>query len=113
MAEEKRGRGRPKKKAAPIINEEEKQITMSSKEQKSIEMKQGVGAVREVPDTITLNALQQRWRDVFRDYGSLGFEAISNAWGKNVNFLNNPFLQNNRIKKINSPVKKLSKEEMQ
>jgi len=30
MEEEKRGRGRPKKKVAPITNEEQQQITMSS-----------------------------------------------------------------------------------
>ena len=119
MEEEKRGRGRPKKKTAPITNEEQQQITMSSSEshvgQAEInrEIKNGVGVVRDVPERITLDALQQRWRDVFKNYGSLGFDTLNRAWNNNVNFLNNPFLQNTRVKQINSPVKKLSKEEMQ
>lgn len=119
MEEEKRGRGRPKKKVAPITNEEQQQITMSSSKncvnQAEInrDIKNGVGAVRDVPEKITLDALQQRWKDVFKNYGSLGFDTLNRAWNNNVNFLNNPFLQNNRVKQINSPVKKLSKEEMQ
>lgn len=120
MEEEKRGRGRPKKKTTPVTNEEQQQITMSSSENGSAnkaeinrEIKNGVGVVREVPERITLDALQQRWRDVFKNYGSLGFDTLNRAWNDNVNFLNNPFLQNNRVKQINSPVKKLTKEEMQ
>lgn len=120
MEEEKRGRGRPKKKTTPITNEEQQQITMSSSENSSVsqaeinrEIKNGVGVVKDVPEKITLDALQQRWRDVFKNYGSLGFDTLNRAWNDNVNFLNNPFLQNNRVKQINSPVKKLTKEEMQ
>lgn len=121
MEEEKRGRGRPKKKTTPVINEEQQQITMSSSENGSVnnkaeinrEIKNGVGVVKEVPERITLDALQQRWRDVFKNYGSLGFDTLNRAWNDNVNFLNNPFLQNNRVKQINSPVRKLTKEEMQ
>lgn len=120
MEEEKRGRGRPKKKTTPVTNEEQQQITMSSSENSSVnkaeinrEIKNGVGIVKEVPEKITLDALQQRWRDVFKNYGSLGFDTLNRAWNDNANFLNNPFLQNNRVKQINSPVKKLTKEEMQ
>ena len=120
MEEEKRGRGRPKKKTTPIINEEQQQITMSSSENNSAsqaeinrEIKNGVGVVKEVPEKITLDALQQRWKDVFKNYGSLGFDTLNRAWNDNINFLNNPFLQNNRVKQINSPVKKITKEEMQ
>ena len=120
MEEEKRGRGRPKKKTTPVTNEEQQQITMSSSENGFVnkaeinrEIKNGVGVVKEVPEKITLDALQQRWRDVFKNYGSLGFDTLNRAWNDNVNFLNNPFLQNNRVKQINSPVKKLTKEEMQ
>lgn len=120
MEEEKRGRGRPKKKTTPVTNEEQQQITMSSSENGSVnkaeinrEIKHGVGVVRDVPEKITLDALQQRWRDVFKNYGSLGFDTLNRAWNDNVNFLNNPFLQNKRVKQINSPVKKLTKEEMQ
>lgn len=120
MEEEKRGRGRPKKKTTPINNEEQQQITMSSSEKSSVsqaeinrEIKNGVGVVKDVPERITLDSLQQRWRDVFKNYGSLGFDTLNRAWNDNVNFLNNPFLQNNRVKQINSPVKKLTKEEMQ
>lgn len=65
MEEEKRGRGRPKKKATPITNEEQQQITMSSSENSSVsqaeisrEIKNGVGAVKDVPEKITLDALQ-------------------------------------------------------
>jgi hypothetical protein len=36
MDEEKRGRGRPKKKATPVINEEQQQITMSSSDSPSV-----------------------------------------------------------------------------
>jgi hypothetical protein len=116
---EKRGRGRPKKKATPITNEEQQQITMSSSDSSPVsqaeihrEIKNGVGAVREVPNLITLDAIQQRWKDVFKNYGSLGFDTLSTAWNSNFNALNNPFLQNKRVKQINSPVKKLTKEEM-
>lgn len=120
MEEEKRGRGRPKKKATPVINEEQQQITMSSSDNASTskaeisrDIKNGVGIVKDVPERITLDAIQQRWRDVFKNYGSLGFDTLNRAWNDNVNFLNNPFLQNNRVKQINSPVKKLTKDEMQ
>lgn len=119
MEKEKRGRGRPKKKIAPVTNEEQQQILMSSsnthdnKAEISRNIKNGVGQVREVPEKITLDAIQQRWKNVFKNYGSLGFDALSRAWNDNSGFLNNPFLQNNRVKQINSPVKKLSKEEMQ
>ena len=120
MDEEKRGRGRPKKRNAPIVNEEQQQITMSSSESAfanqaeiSREIKNGVGTVKDVPNKITLDAIQQRWRDVFKNYGSLGFDTLNRVWNDNIGALNNPFLQNKRVKQINSPVKKLSKEEMQ
>lgn len=107
MAEEiKKKRGRPSKKEEVKIdvNEKSKQITMTqniqSQNQKSSEI-------------ISLEAVQQRWKSVFSKYSTLGFDSIANAWNSSYSALNNPFIQNSRIKQINSKAYKLTKEELQ
>lgn len=97
METEKRKRGRPPKNKndLKIVNEQKKQITMTSN------------------DIVTLDAVQQRWKTIFSKYGALGLDNISNAWETSFSQLNNPFLQNSRIKQINNVATKLSKQEMQ
>lgn len=103
MAEEKRRRGRPPKKPteSPVTNEGNKQVTMSDKSQKNNN------------DNITLNTVQQRWAGLFSKYASMGFDSISTAWNKSWSSLNNPFLQNGRIKQINARPIKLKQEDLQ
>lgn len=96
MDEEKR-RGRPKKKEAVLPNEEVDKIVMTEKSNN---------------DKITTEAIKTRWNSIFRNYGSLGFDIIYQKWGQNSSFLNNPFLQNQRVKQILSNGRKLTKEEL-
>lgn len=112
MAEEKRGRGRPKKvKDEPVmeLNEKTKQITMTQKDEpKTIQQSNN-----DIREQITLDAVQQRWRTMFSKYGSLGYDSITNAWNTNYSALNNPFIQNARLKQINGTARKVTKEELQ
>ena len=96
MDEEKR-RGRPKKKEAVLPNEEVDKIVMTEKSNN---------------DKITTEAIKTRWNSIFRNYSSLGFDTIYQKWGQNSSFLNNPFLQNQRVKQILSNGRKLTKEEL-
>ena len=113
MAEEKK-RGRPKKKESVLPNEEIDKVTMTQDAiTPSYELKEnGVGTVRPVPEKITLDAIQSRWKAVFSKYSSLGFDTIYQTWGQNSAFLNNPFLQNQRVKQILSNGRKLTKDEL-
>ncbi len=96
MDEEKR-RGRPRKKEAVLPNEEVDKIVMTEKSNN---------------DKITTEAIKTRWNSIFRNYSSLGFDTIYQKWGQNSSFLNNPFLQNQRVKQILSNGRKLTKEEL-
>lgn len=49
-------------------------------------------------DDVSLEAVQQRWRSIFSKYSTLGFDSIANAWNSSYSALNNPFIQNARIK---------------
>ena len=51
---------------------------------------------------ITLDAVRNRWANMFGKYANLGFDSITNAWSQSFSSLNNPFLQNARIKQINN-----------
>lgn len=113
MAEDKK-RGRPKKKESVLPNEETDKVTMTQDAiAPSYELKEnGVGKVKSVPEKITMDAIQARWKAVFSNYSALGFDTIYEAWGKNSGFLNNPFLQNQRVKQILSSGIKLPKDEL-
>ena len=104
---QKKGKGRPKKEAGPIANEEKQNITFIRKEV-------GVGTVKDVPENVTIDALQNRWKDVFRKYESLGYNSILDAYknGTGANMINNPFIQNSRVKRINTSPMKLNKEDL-
>jgi len=104
--------GRPKKKEAVVDNENKEVITMSQKEVPNVVVQNGVGIVKDVPENITANDIRARWNQVFQKFGSLGLENITSAWGNNKFMLNNPFIQNQRIKQINSPAMKLTKDEL-
>ena len=107
-------RGRPKKKEATLPNEDKESIVMSENANaSSSKLKdEGVGTVVSVPDRITSSDIQSRWHDIFKKYSSLGFDSIYENWGKQVGALNNPFLQNQRVKQILSNGQKLTKEEL-
>ena len=124
MAEIKKKRGRPPKKVDEKLdlNEKNKQITMSENNKSSsvtdtvssmtINTYNAIPTARNVDD-VSLEAVQQRWRSIFSKYSTLGFDSIANAWNSSYSALNNPFIQNARIKQINSRAQKLSKEELQ
>lgn len=100
--DEKKKRGRPKKKepeVSSVENEQSKTINMSSEQ------------VRE--EKITLSQVQERWQRVFSAYANSDFKTIAANWSGAWSQLNNPFLQNARIKQINSPAKKLDQEAVQ
>ena len=100
--DEKKKRGRPKKKepeVSSVENEQSKTINMSSEQ------------VRE--EKITLSQVQERWQRVFSAYANSDFKTIAANWNGAWSQLNNPFLQNARIKQINSPAKKLDQEAVQ
>lgn len=95
MPEEvKKKRGRPRKEIRPVSNENEKLITMTQANQENGNSNND--------DKITLSAVQNRWANIFSKYASMGFDSISNAWAQSFSSLNNPFLQNARIKQINN-----------
>ena len=124
MAEIKKKRGRPRKEKDEKmdLNEKNKQITMSENNKSSsvtdtvssmtINTYNAIPTARNVDD-VSLEAVQQRWRSIFSKYSTLGFDSIANAWNSSYSALNNPFIQNARIKQINSRAQKLSKEELQ
>ena len=111
----KRGRP-PKEKIEPeVINEEAKQVTMAEKGKQAAVISNGVGTVREPSNNkVTITDLQTRWKQIFSNYSSLGVEGIYGSWNKASGFIrNNPFLQNERIKNVNSQPSKKSKEEIE
>lgn len=89
-------RGRPKKepKSNIIENEEVKQVQMSQQE------------------NITMNQVGQRWATIFSKYSNMGFDSLNSAWTQAWTQLNNPFVQNYRIKEINARPQKLSSDEL-
>ena len=110
-------RGRPKKSTS-IPNEEREMITMSHDDEevnlaeRQYEMKNGVGKVKSVPEQVTLDQIQSRWKSIFSRYANLGIESIMGSWGERVASTSNPFIQNQRIKQINSRPAKLDKKEL-
>lgn len=106
MAEQKR-RGRPKKQVEePIVqNEEKKMVTMS--ESSDVEK-------QKYHDTLVSEQMvQQRWASVFKQYADTGYSNIVSAWNQAWSQLNNPFVQNYRIKQANSKPRKIQQEELQ
>jgi len=90
-------RGRPKKTEAPVYNEEREIVTMSHRP----------------PDVVSLNEIQAKWSGLFKNYSSLGYEAINTTWNNiRGNMNNNPFLQNQRVKQISTRGKKYTREEI-
>lgn len=117
LADEKRKRGRPPKiPQNNIENEEVKQITMSSKEnkerQKEIKGDEQINILNNY-DSITLQQVQQRWSNLFSKFADLGYESIVNAYNQGWSNLNNPFLQNFRIKQILARPDKMTQEDLQ
>ena len=106
MAEQKR-RGRPKKQVEePIVkNEEKKMVTMT--ESSDVEQQK----YRDIQ--ISEQMVQQRWASVFKEYADTGYSNIASAWNQAWSQLNNPFVQNYRIKQANSKPRKVQQEELQ
>lgn len=106
MAEQKR-RGRPKKQVEePIVkNEKKKMVTMT--ESSDLEQQK----YRDIK--ISEQMVQQRWASVFKEYADTGYSNIASAWNQAWSQLNNPFVQNYRIKQANSKPRKVQQEELQ
>ena len=64
-------------------------------------------------EDISLKAIQQRWATIFGKYASTGFDNLAGAWAMSWSQLNNPFLQNQRIKQINAKAQKVQSEDLQ
>ncbi len=64
-------------------------------------------------EDVSLKAIQQRWANIFGKYASTGFDNLAGAWAMSWSQLNNPFLQNQRIKQVNAKAQKVQSEELQ
>lgn len=109
MAENNKRRGRPKKEKTEniIANEEKEFINMSAENNiTSNTISNTANTTTNVTDRITMDAIQQRWAQIFGKYGKSGFDTVSRAWNLAWNQANNPFLQNARIKQsVAKPLK--------
>ena len=63
-------------------------------------------------DPISLSMVQQRWGSIFGKYASLGSDALASAWAQGWGQLNNPFIQNYRIKQILALGQKMDQEKL-
>ena len=133
LAEEKRKRGRPRKNPEQIdlnkpVNEKSKSITMDNKTTQNNVKTNGKpsslnsntinGSVvnaqpQSTPDVITTDMVQKRWMNIFGKYASLGYDNVLSAWRRGFANLNNPFIQNYRIKQINSAAIKSTAEDLE
>ena len=86
-------RGRPSKKITETVsvNESQKMINMSSADSSKV----------------TLESLQNQWSNIFR-YSNTDYSSFSNAWNKS--YLNNPWIQNERVFRLDSRPNNISKE---
>ena len=118
MPPNKRGRGRPKK---PVVDENTKVV--QNEEVEKVEMSSNNGKTVNKPmtlnptdianiDNITLERTSKRWANIFSKYADMGFNSLSNAWQKGWSQLNDPFLQNYRIKQILASSSKITAEEL-
>ena len=109
----KRRRGRPKKEpksSGSVSIELEDTITMSAQNQPPNPLPKVTTPTKE---RYTLSGLQQRWANIFGRYASMGFDTVSDAWTRAWSQLNNPFVQNFRVKQIVGTGRKLQQEELQ
>lgn len=120
----KKRRGRPKKtpkSAGNVVNENEKQISMSASSANLVndfnsapnQLPQVISSTTNLAEKYTLEGIQNRWANIFGRYASMGFDTVANAWTKAWSQLNNPFVQNFRVKQIVGRSRKLKQEELQ
>ena len=120
----KKRRGRPKKtpkSAGNVVNENEKQISMSANSASLVndfnsapnQLPQVTSSTTNLAERYTLEGIQNRWANIFGRYASMGFDTVANAWTKAWSQLNNPFVQNFRVKQIVGRSRKLKQEELQ
>ena len=64
-------------------------------------------------DSVTLDQVRNRWKSIFETYADGGLAGIANFFGTGWSALNNPFIQNTRIKQINQPATKVTKKDLQ
>ena len=106
MADQK-SRGRPKKQIeeSTVKNEEKKMVNMSEDSKIENQKYQNL--------QISEQMIQQRWASIFKNYADTGYSNIAAAWNQAWSQLNNPFVQNYRIKQANSKPIKVQQEELQ
>ena len=109
---ETKRRGRPKKQEEPERNELSKEIKMSATKQ------QNNTVINRNPNppmqqSYTLEDIQHRWNNLITKFGATqeGMLKINTTLSNSL--LNNPFLQNTRIKQTSSQIVDRSKEEIQ
>lgn len=100
---DKKPRGRPKK----IEKDEGTEYDGVNEQSLSIKM-----SSQKVDSPTTVQQIQNQWTNIFSKYsGSFSFNTIASAW--NAGFLNNPFIQNQRIKQISTQPINISKKDLQ
>lgn len=108
--------GRPRKKPAPVVNEETEMVTMAQKNKQQFhpdEVGKVVESKKPMPDKVTTAALQTRWKAMLGAYGQkASFDEIIRSWNNNMGMNKNPFLQNRRVKEIITPSRRFNKEEL-
>ena len=92
MAEEKKKVGRPKKKEPTTTNEKKEQITMTQ--------------------NMTVQEPYTRIRSIFTKYADKGLSSNDFLSAMGESFTNNPFIQNSRLKRINSPISPKQQEQV-
>lgn len=93
--------GRPKKKEVVVTNEKLEKISMAKDGEENNNI-----------SNISVEKLTARWGQLFNKYSSTGYNDIFNEWNNGSFYLNNPFIQNKRIKQINSQGIRLTKDEL-
>lgn len=92
MAEEKKKVGRPKKEEPTTKNEKSEQITMT--------------------ENITVQEPYTRMRNIFNKYSEKGLNSNDFLLAMGNSFTTNPFIQNSRLKRINSPISQKTQEQV-
>lgn len=104
---EAKKRGRP-----PKTKNEQGIASKSLTENEKVESIQMTHSNKKEEPLITLNDIQNKWNGVFTRYGrDLTFDKLANKF--NSLYLNNPFIQNSRIKQASSTALKRNKETLQ
>ncbi len=97
--EQKRKVGRPPKQRVkePVENENVEKIRMSNNDN----------------EKVTLSDIQKKWKEILKNYSDRGISNIQISNALSNAMLNNPFLQNERLRRTSTPANSRGKKELQ